>query len=122
MLRNNRGQILTIIEILVVVAIIVGVGLMLMRGYVGRSNPEGTTVATPQGRARGVDCANNLQQIRYAVTMAQQANEQSPASLADLASSGISPRMMKCPETDTPYSYDPSQGRVWCTTPGHERY
>ena len=122
MLRNDRGQIFTIIEILVVVAIIVVLGSVLMRGYLGGGSKTPGGPATPKERAQGVSCMNNLQQIRYAITMVQQTSEKAPASLADLTSSGISSSMMKCDVSGTSYGYDPAQGRVWCTTPGHERY
>lgn len=123
MLRNNRGQIFTIIEILVVVAILVILGKVLLSGYLGAGGsgkPGGA--ASPKERAQGVDCMNNLRQIRYAIDMDVQADEAPPASLADLASSGISGRITQCPVSGQPYSYDPGQGRVWCTTPGHEGY
>jgi len=122
MLRNNRGQIFTLIEILVVVAIIVGAGLLLSRSYLGGGKGR-DGVATPEERARGVDCMNNLRQIRNAIEMYRQANqEKPPMSLAQLESSGISGSITKCSVSGTPYTYDPASGRVSCNTPGHERY
>lgn len=125
MLRNNRGQILTIIEILVVVAIIVAAGLMISRSYLGQveGSKEPGAPATPQERAQGVDCMNNLRQLRYAIDMFQQENDRVPTSLAELASrSGISSSLLRCLVSGKEYSYDGAQGKVWCTTPGHESY
>ena len=123
MLRNNRGQLFTLIEILVVVAIIAGVGLMLARGYLGGGAGGPGKAPTPKERALGVDCMNNLQQIRNAIEMYRQANEEKmPMSLAQLESSGVGSSITKCSVSGTPYSYDPATGRVWCATPGHERY
>ena len=103
-----------------VVAIIVGAGLLLTRGYLRGGSQK---VATPKERALGVDCMNNLQQIRNAIEMHRQANqEKPPTSLAQIESSGVGSSITKCSVSGTPYSYDPASGRVWCATPGHERY
>jgi len=123
MLRDNRGQIFTIIEILVVAVIIIVLASVLLRGYMGAGSKAPGGPATPQERARSVSCANNLQQIRYAIMMFQQTHDKFPTSLAETASSGgLSDSMLKCDVSGKPYGYDPAQGRVWCTTPGHERY
>ena len=129
MLSNNRGQIFTIIEILVVAVIIIGAGYFVTTGYLGhgggiKSKPG--EPATPVERAHGVDCANNLQQIRYGMQMSQQTGEggeKLPATLEELADKqGLSKTMLKCPISGKDYSYDASQGKVSCTTPGHEKY
>ena len=124
MLRNNHGQIFTIIEIVVVVAIILILANVMLKGYVGGGKDNNNPVNTPKGRAQSVDCMNNLRQIRMAIDMYHQTGEQQqkPTSLADLASSGISGHVAQCPISLTGYSYDSSTGRVWCTTPGHEKY
>ena len=123
MLRNNRGQIFTIIELLVVVVIILGAGYWVATNYLSPSKKAGkTTVATPMGRAVGVDCQNNLQQIRYAINMYQQSDDKQPAALTDLKSYGVTETLNKCPTSGKPYSYDAAQGKVWCATPGHEKY
>ena len=120
MLRNNRGQVGTLIEILVVVTIIVVAGLWISNSYLGAGKKAGDGPATPTERAQGVDCANNLHQIRTAIDLYRQEKEKPPASLQDLR--GLSESMFKCSVSGTPLSYDPSTGRVWCTTPGHESY
>lgn len=123
MLRNNRGQMLTIIELLVVAVIIVCAGLWVANSYVSKAKSTGgKTTATPLGRAVGVDCQNNLQQIRYAVTMYQQSDDKLPTALTDLKSYGVTDTLNKCPISGKPYTYDAAQGKVWCTTPGHEKY
>jgi len=121
MLRSNRGQIGTLVEILVVVAIIVVAGLWISNTYLGVNKKAGDGgPASPKERALGVDCANNLYQIRYAMDMYRQDNEKPPPSLKDLR--GLSDSMFYCSVSGKPLSYDPSTGRVWCTTPGHEKY
>mgnify|MGYP001128634329 CR=1 FL=1 len=123
MLRNNRGQIFTIIEILVVVAILVAAGLYIANKYVGGQNDKVSGVSgtsDPKNRALAVECMNNLNQIRLAIDMYRQSNEEGrfPASLKEIESS-VGEGMLKCPVSGVPYSYDPNTGRVWCTTPGH---
>lgn len=121
MLRSNRGQIFTLIEILVVVAIIVVAGLWISNTYLGVGKKAGSGgPATPIERGQGVDCANNLHQVRMAIDMYKQDNEKPPASLQDLR--GLMESMFKCSVSGKPFSYDPATGRVWCTTPGHENY
>ena len=120
MLRNNHGQ-LAIIEIVVVVAIIVALAYFLMPRYLGGPGQgiKNGGPPTPRERASGVECMSNINQVRQAINMYQQSNEKYPASLSE---GGVPDSIAKCPITGTPYSYDPSQGRVWCTTPGHQRY
>jgi hypothetical protein len=89
--------------------------------------PGGPTTALGQGLEKGTerDCQNNLQQIRYAITMQRdQGGEMGPppATLQSLQSQGIGPQMLKCPVTQQPYQYNPQTGVVWCPTPGHEKY
>jgi len=124
-LSNNRGQIFTLIEILVVAVIVVGAGYFVTTGYLGhggltKSKPG--EPATPVERAQGVDCMNNLRQIRYAIDTYQQTNDKIPALLSDMESLGISGAVTKCPISKKEYSYDASQGKVSCATPGHEKY
>lgn len=68
------------------------------------------------------ECVSNLNQIRMAIQSYESMNSEKPASLGDLKSIGVTPEISKCGVTRTPYNYDPSSGRVWCTTPGHEKY
>ena len=127
MLRNNRGQIFTIIEILVVAVIIVGAGYYMAGGYLGHSGGKPGQPATPIQRGQGVDCSNNLQQIGLAIQMCRQnsgeENVKLPATLDELADKmGISKSMLKCSVSGNPLVYDPAQGTIKCTTPGHEKY
>ncbi|HEY3298486.1 MAG TPA: hypothetical protein VGK34_07515 [Armatimonadota bacterium] len=124
MLRNNRGQTLAIIEIVVVVAIIVILGSILLPRYLGsgKNVSEKGHVPAPKERAESVECSTNLYQVRAAITSYQQTNEGFPASLADLSSLGVTEELTRCPVSHKPYVYDASQGIVSCTTPGHEKY
>jgi len=122
-LTNERGQ-WAIIEILVVVAIIAVAAYFILPGYLSGSGKSGGSdrVHTPIGQAESVDCRNNLNQLRSAIEMERSSGEDGrvPASIADLGPSMSS--VSKCPISGKEYSYDPSTGRVSCSTPGHEKY
>jgi hypothetical protein len=114
------------VELLVALAILVALAAWLVPRYLTSQKDSlgRTTVQAPLERAQGVDCANNLQQIRYALTMSQQTNERFPATLQDLATSGsgITRQMLFCPVSKQPYSYDPSTGHVGCPYPPHRGF
>lgn len=90
-----------------------------------RSGGPSTTLGQSLEKGKEVDCANNLSQIRLAIGMQMMNDPErptAPASLQDLRREGISETMLRCPVSGQPYSYDPSHARVWCTTPGHEKF
>ncbi|MHB1000718.1 MAG: competence type IV pilus major pilin ComGC [Armatimonadota bacterium] len=120
--RKDNG--FGLIEMMVVVVIIALLAIYMLPRYLGSKDTLAGKggITAPIQKAESVDCLNNLQQIRNAVTMYQNTNEQNPSSLADLSASGISESHTKCPISAKPYNYDPSQGAVSCSTPGHERY
>jgi len=122
-LINNRGQ-WAIIEIVVVVAIILIAAYFILPSYIGGGKPKNDAdrVHTPVGQAESVDCRNNLNQLRNAIEMEKSSGEEGrvPASLTDLGPSMSA--VTKCSISGKEYSYDPSTGRVSCTTPGHEGY
>jgi prepilin-type N-terminal cleavage/methylation domain-containing protein len=121
-LCDERGFIGTLIEILVVAAII----LVLAYYLIGRTNKEGKTVpGAALERGRSVACMSNLRQIRMAISMFKEQNDgQNPGSLSDLSSYGVGPGLTQCPvgKADYPYVYDPATGTVHCRYPGHEKY
>ncbi len=124
-LRSNRGQ-WAIIEIVVVAAIILVAAYFIVPNYLsgaGKGKDGGPDkVHTPIGQAESVDCRNNLNQLRSAVEMEKAGSEEGrvPASIADMGPSMSS--VSKCPISGREYGYDPSTGRVWCATAGHEKY
>jgi type II secretory pathway pseudopilin PulG len=74
-------------------------------------------------QAKGVECQNNLSQLRQAIQMDRDSggDESGGAPPSLQAIHGIPSEMRVCPASGRPYAYDPRTGRVWCTTPGHER-
>lgn len=121
--RNQRGQVAIIgVLIAVVLILILGYFLISRDTGAGQGSKVINRVNAPIGRAESVECRNNLQQIRLAINVYRQTNEQPPASLAALSSSGISQSMLRCPIAKQAYTYDATQGTVRCTTPGHGQY
>lgn len=121
-LADERGFVGTLIEIVIVAAII----MILVYYFVGRTDKEGKTMPRrAKERAESVVCQTNLNQIRTAITMFRDQNEgQNPGSLDDLRDYGVGPGINQCPvgKADYPYVYDPATGTVHCRYPGHERY
>lgn len=89
----------------------------------GASNPAALPSASRVGEVRqaaeSVECRNNLSQIRAAIQMRVTTEETYPASLSEL---GLPASMLVCPVSQQPYQYDPTNGQVRCTTPGHMNY
>ena len=106
---------------LLLVLVIIGLALGAYLGL-GRKQADvedGRATTTP-GRAiekaKSVECASNLRQLRMLVQTEMTVEGEYPRKLN--ADSGGA--LTHCPVSGKPYSYDPRTGRVWCTTPGHE--
>lgn len=116
-----------LIEILVVAAIIITAGYYMARNYtsVGIGHAKPGEPPTVKDRAVGTDCANNLRQFRFAIQLLQTGADDVPLppTLHELSDKQGMPRSMeKCPISGKDYNYDAPHGRVWCTTPGHEKF
>lgn len=113
---TRRG--FSLVEILVVAVILVALAAFLMPRYLSSSKTgDGKTVPSPMQRAHGVECTNNLMQIRQALQISAGADEENrPRSLADLR---LPASMLACPVGKEPYQYNPATGQVRCIHPGH---
>jgi len=117
----------SLVEILVTVAILTIIAAIILPRYL-RGGPKTSTGRSlqdeaPVQRAHGVECANALNQIRQAYTMATSADEEHrPQSLADLKSYGISDKMTICPVGKVPYVFNSATGQVQCPYPGHGKF
>jgi prepilin-type N-terminal cleavage/methylation domain-containing protein len=120
-LTGKRG--FSLIEILVVMAILVVLAAVLLPKYLSSSkNAVGETVQSPKQRAQAVDCWNNLNQLREAYQLATTTDETKPTSIADLQRAGHLPdSMLYCPVggKQYPYHFDPATGAVSCPYPPH---
>lgn len=118
---ESRKNGFALVEMLVVIVIIAILAIILIPKYTGINAVGKDKINAPIQRAHGVECQNNLQQIRNAITLYNTQNEQYPPSL-DAVSSSMSSTSFKCPVSGNPYIYDPASGKVSCSTPGHEKY
>lgn len=111
----------SLVEILVVVVIIAALAAFMLPKYLGKGTTAGgKTIDSPMQRGHAPECANNLNQIRQAYTMAVMASEENkPRSLADLKTYGVSDAMTRCPVDNQPYQFDANTGQVRCPHPGH---
>jgi type II secretory pathway pseudopilin PulG len=114
----------TLIELIVVCAILIGLAVWLLPRYLTRTpSREGKpSRPAPVERAQGVECMNNLRQLRSAIQMHKTGNETAPASLGELTRQGIPQSMLACPVSQRPYGYQAAAGQVWCVFPEHRRY
>lgn len=114
--QSRRG--FSLVEILVVVAILALLAAFLMPRYLSSSKTAGgKTIPSPMQRAHGVECTNNLAQIRQALQIAAGADEENrPKSLSELH---LPASMLVCPVGGEPYQYNPATGQVRCLHPGH---
>ena len=113
--RHRAG--LALIELVVailIIALLAGAFYGLWRHGKGKDK---SLPAQVKDKAVGVDCQNMLQQTRASIQMAMTDNDDRPPPSIPTDMT----QYAKCPETSQPYSYDPQTGRVWCTTPGHEK-
>ncbi len=98
--------------VLLISAILIVVALKVM---LVKSKEPAPNVTGPIERAHGIECLNNLRNIRGKIDMYNMEKGNYPSSLSDL--DGVS---STCPVSKESYQYDNSTGRVTCPT--HPRY
>ncbi len=118
--QGRRG--LMLVELLLVVAIIALVaGAYYGWGRKGPEQSEGRATTTPgqaMEAAKDAQCAENLRQLRM-IMLAETDIEGNNPRKFDAEAGGS---LTHCPVSGKPYQYDPETGRIWCTTPGHEKF
>ncbi len=121
--REAEGGFATLIGLLLVI-VIIGILFAMYAGSPGGGGSPGaggspvTTLGGAKGRAQDVLCQNNLQQLRYEISIYQSNAGTAPPSLESLQSQ-IS---LTCPVGGEPYRYDPRSGQVRCVHPGHSDF
>ncbi len=117
--HSQRGN--TLIEILVVIAILAVLGGMSYNYLIGGKNKNGEKVKTPMEAGKSTACLMNLEQVRLGIKnfkLADTDNEKNPESLADLK---FPRESLICPDSKQEYLYDKTTGEAHCSTKGHEK-
>ncbi len=126
----NHGN--TLVATLVTVVIILVLVVVLFKGSnlfgakaggaSTRPDKLGTTVlGQARWSAKDDVCRSNLGQLRSAIQLFEQTNDdQPPHSLTEIK--GLGSEFFICPIGSEPYQYDPTTGQVHCPHPGHEKY
>lgn len=120
---ERRGfALIEILIVIVLIALLAG-GYFAFRGRSGQEPPPrfpGEAQTLP-GRAiqkgQSAECMNNLNQLRQMIQMGTiDTGTYPPALDPDWRVA------LQCPVSGYAYQYDPVSGKVYCPTPGHERY
>ncbi len=122
--RVGRGrEAFSLIEILVVMAIIVVLSGITYSVYLGHSkNAPAGKAHSPMERAKDIVCMENLRSVRQCLEASRTAESDGklPGALTEIRE--LSGELRACPEGKEPYQYDPATGQVQCIHPGHEKY
>jgi len=127
-MKNQRGQ--TLVATLIVIAIMCVLAVVLLKGsgaFAGaganqspRKDGKGTTtVGLVKYAAKDDVCRSNIGQVRMAIQIATNTDEQHPATIKELK---LPAEFSFCPVGKELYVYDQASGTVRCVHPGHEKY
>lgn len=107
----------TLIELLIVAAIIAVLMAFILPRYFGGTDANGKHVASPRERAEQVVGVSYIGQINQAIALYRQDNDgQNPPDLFALKRYGVTGEMLLDPITHKPLSYDPQTGIVGNST------
>lgn len=112
--RATASRGFTLIEILVVVAIMCVLAAIILPRYIGGKDPvTGKKVHAPRERAQQTAGVAYIEQINQAMQMYKQDHDdQFPPNLQALKTYGVTDEMLLDPITRQPLSYDPRTGVV----------
>ena len=112
----------TLIEIVVVMAIIVILIGMIAPVYFGGRGKNGEKKKSPITVTRDSVCRQYLNQVRQGIQVLKvdhPEDDSNPQSLAELK---FPSEVTHCPVGKMEYVYNPATGEVHCPYPGHEKY
>lgn len=114
LLSRRRASAFSLIEMLVVVAIIaILASILLPRLLTGGKDANGKKVAAPRERAQQAAGVEYIGQINQAIAMYKMDHEdQNPPNLQELKAYKVTDDMLLDPVTHKPLAYDPQSGRV----------
>ena len=126
-MKQIRGN--TLVGTLVAIALMAVLAVALFKGssaFGGKSLPsrkdgKGRTVmGQAELAAKDTVCRTYLGELRASLIIAQSNNEEKfPEQLQDTK---LGQEFYKCPLGGEKYVYDPTNGKVACPHPGHEKY
>lgn len=116
-----RRNAFSLVELLVVIALIAVLGAGLYTFYAGKGSGKPGEAKTPMTAAHDSECLQNIRSVRQCISAEEATDDQKhPASLESIKA--LTADLRACPVGKEPYSYDPSTGTVHCAHPGHEKY
>lgn len=119
--RDRAQTLLGMLISLIIIALLIGtfyIGYNKVRRVEEEQRKAETTLGKVMEKGKGIECMNNLQQLRGLITMYQIDHGSNPPSLNELRlPHGVT---ATCPVTGVAYVYDPQTGRVVC--PQHPRH
>lgn len=117
--RIQTRRAFSLVEILVVVAILVIAAAWLLPRYLGGTGLDGKKHKSPIEAAHSVECQTNLMQVRQGINVFKVDSEKAPESMAAMK---LPSETTHCPIGHEEYVYDAEKGEVHCPHPGHEGY
>lgn len=114
---RGRRNAFTLIELLIVAAIIAILMAVVVPRYLGGTDANGKRVASPRERAQQVVGVSYIGQINAAISLYRSDNDgQNPPDLFALQKYGVTGEMLLDPITHKALTYDPQTGIVGNST------
>ena len=120
--RGNARTGFSLIELLVVMALMVVLSAGMYKVYLGKGTGKPGEAKTPITATYDSVCLQNLRSVRQCVEAAHTGDTDTkfPAALTEIKE--LSSDLRACPVGKEPYTYDPQTGEVHCVHPGHDKY
>lgn len=125
-MRGRQGRGLVGVLAAVVIAVAAMALFAVGGGMLGEKVPERkdgqgkTLIGRAAARGKDSKCMERLSSVRQAIEV--HTDPVDDVRPTDLSSVGLSPELVRCPNGNEPYEYDPATGKASCVHPGHEKY